>query len=190
MGGFAGGPGAAGRFQSGIYSSGFTGIAPMSAGMGLGPRGGRGGMGGMGGMMGPSAAGPRGNAPAQVQAPPAPNGYAIMGYAKDPESLLQFIQTLRENPRFKQVHFNEANVERVSIYELDNAMTAQGNMGGGYPVSGGAPGETVLRFSVDVQFGGTPVAPATGMGAAGPGGPEGGPPMGGTRRERRRGRRM
>ena len=57
-------------------------------------------------------------------APPIPNGYAVVGYAKDLPTLQEFIKRLKEQPRFKAgVYFSDALVERVFINELYNART-------------------------------------------------------------------
>lgn len=109
-------------------------------------------------------------------APPIPNGYRIMGYAKDPDSLTLYISRLREHERFRApagaVHFDEASVEPVHISELNNARVSQRAMASGSGRSGGAvgaggggnraaggsvlesypPAEVVYFFSVDLQF--------------------------------------
>lgn len=120
----------------------------------------------------------RNQAPAAptTAAPPVPNGYRVMGYAKDPDSLTLFINRLRENERFRApagaVYFNEASVEPVHISELNNARVSQRGMsgggdaarsgavggGGGNRAAGGSvleqypPAEIVYFFSVDLQY--------------------------------------
>ncbi|NIA16694.1 MAG: type IV pilus assembly protein PilM, partial [Nitrospiraceae bacterium] len=136
LGGFGGGlRGTGGRL--GISSTGFPGLSPGNLGSSLGASGG--GMRGFGmrsgGMRGPGGDG--GNE-FGAKAPPKPNGYTLIGYAKDPASLTEFIDRLREHPLFnnpqkgKKVHFDEANVTEVPITELWQAQVAStGSMGGG-----------------------------------------------------------
>ena len=102
-----------------ISSTGFTGIGPGAAVMSRS----------MGRSMGASAAAPtklsgNGTQFGEPVAPPVPNGYAVIGYAKDLPALLEFVKRLKELPRFQAgVHFSDAAVERVYINELYSART-------------------------------------------------------------------
>jgi len=109
----------------------------------------------------------------KVKAPPRPNGIRLIGYASDPESVREYIQRLKESDTFKPgVHFLENSVERVPITELDNARVSstgtrtvnrRGTRDGRSRRSdtgrrstpgavSGMPVETVVFFSVDLQF--------------------------------------
>jgi hypothetical protein len=131
---------------------------------------------GGGGGGGAPAASARGNAPQTGNiSPPLPNGLKILAFAKDPESITEFVAKLSALDIFKAgVHFNESTIEKVSITEMDNAPCGDGGgpvaRGGavgpafGGRRTGGAPapvyGEAVLSFRVDVQFAAAPVAAA------------------------------
>jgi hypothetical protein len=121
--------------------------------------------------------------PGGVQPPATPNGFRIFAYAKDPDALTQYINQLRANPRFQQdVHFSEANVERVYVTAMNEAMvpargggsqavsasTSQSKFAEVAPLSGQA-WDTVVFFRVDVQF--APPPAGGGGGAPGAGGP-------------------
>lgn len=96
-------------------------------------------------------------------APPRFNGIRILGYAKDPDSLLEFISRLGESSVFeKGVHFEQNNVQRVPFSELNQARVASsgGGMGTG---AGRTPGSAaaaapagaepmILSFRADLQF--------------------------------------
>lgn len=193
-GGFGGGGPMAGPGPMGGVNSPVT-VAPFP---GIGPRGGMTtqGPGGLGG--------PRQQQQGQQQQaqeapkPPYVNGYRVVGYARTPEALLEFIGRLREQQRFsKGVYFEQAAVKEVPETTLYNAAVApggvvaartggmereQGRLGQGMynpnlqQGPGAAPqGPKVLEFHVDLQFG----DPQSGQ-APGPGGPgpvRGGPPM-------------
>lgn len=81
---------------------------------------------------------------AQAQAPDAPNGLRIQGYAKDAEALIEFINRLKGDESFKQgVHFDEATVREVPITEMDMAplkfeATVRASGGAGGAIDGGA----------------------------------------------------
>ena len=95
---------------------------------------------------------------------PKPNGFRIIGYAKDPESLTEFVERLRKIPRFAGgVFFNEANVERVPVTEMHNARVAHQGVGGGGSAATGAaartPGATVVFFQLDLRLAGRRPAP-------------------------------
>ena len=168
----------AGSGRNGIRSSGFSGLTPVTKGaQGMDRRGDRGsGFRGRSGRVGGSGAG------SQATAPPKPNGYRIYGYAKDPETLTEFIDRLKQTERFAAgVHFSEANVSEAHISELSNARVsasgvtqqAQGDLdedtrGGRFqfrsdmmipsrpqsyrPLVGVDRGLSMLFFFVDVQF--------------------------------------
>lgn len=59
---------------------------------------------------------------------PRVNGFRIMGYAKDDEALMEFIDNLKkydgEEPKIYKVHFSEANAEPVPITEMQKARVA------------------------------------------------------------------
>jgi type IV pilus assembly protein PilM len=64
---------------------------------------------------------------AQVQ---IPNGFRIMGYAKDDDALMEFIDNLKKyrdegsSPKIYGVHFSQANAEPVPITEMEQARVA------------------------------------------------------------------
>jgi len=163
------GRGAPATQRKGITSSGFCGLAPVTrAAQDTGRRGGLG-------------AGQRGGA-SRAAAPPEPNGYRIYGYAKDPETLTEFIERLKQTERFAPgVHFSEANVSEAHISELYDARVSASGMarqaqsglaeGAGIgqfkfsadmtvssgpranrPIVGADRGMSMLFFFVDVQF--------------------------------------
>jgi len=61
---------------------------------------------------------------------PDPNGFRIMGYAKDDEALMEFVDNLKKyklegtSPTIYEVHFFEANAEPVPITEMEVARVA------------------------------------------------------------------
>lgn len=120
-----------------VQSSGFPGLgAPSVAASKSGP-----------------GAGPGGNAGVAV---PRPNGIKLQGYARDPDSLTQFIDQLRQS-RIAQggVFFNEAQVEKVPVTELDDARVGVASSGGQKSQPGavaGTPDDFVYFFRVDVMF--------------------------------------
>ena len=125
----------------GVTVAGFPGLAPVA--QAARQPGGRG--------RGASAAPPR------IVAPASPNGYRILGYAKDPEALTEFIDRLRNHPAFEAgVHFDEANVEKVPITELDNARVSHGRAVAGERTDEGSltrerTGERFSGFAVAAQ---------------------------------------
>jgi type IV pilus assembly protein PilM len=156
---------------SGVISTGFPGLAPRVQTQ---ERSG----------VTPAAAVGTPRPGSQVIVPPVPNGYRIYGYAKDPDSLTLFINRLRENQKFQKVYFNEADVEKVPITELDNARVSRQvaaaaqpgaaerrpglrttfselapNRAG--PVAPNVTGEAVIFFRVDVQTGPSPIRAVT-----------------------------
>ncbi len=155
-GGAFGGPGR-GPNKAGVNSSG---MPPLTSG-------GRMGGGRLGGPGAGPAGGGQGQNPAEPAPVPRPNGFQIWGYAKDPEVLTMFVNRLKEEPSFKAgVYFDEANVEKVYITELDYARTPHGGGSKGTP----APlsekrWETVVFFTLDLQTG-----PPPGDGQGQPGG--------------------
>lgn len=111
------------------------------------------------------------NAALSVSAPEPPNGFAIVGYASDPDTLRTFIENLKKAERFKEgVWFDEACLKKIAVSELANARTPGSAVSsraprtislGGSPVPSGETaivGEWVVYFKVDVQFGPAPVA--------------------------------
>lgn len=143
-----GGGGPAGPAKSKVNSTGFGSLTSSGRTSVERPGGGQPG-------------GQQAAAAAAAAASPLPrfNGYRIFGYAKDPDSLMQFIKQLQDNPRFKQgVYAEEANFTQVYISDMDYAYVPQG--GGGQrptaaPVTDGQ-WETVIFFQVNAQFGPTP----------------------------------
>jgi type IV pilus assembly protein PilM len=126
--GALGGAGMRGQVSTGVNSTGFTGLNPASsmAQAGPQPRRNKDEGGGIGSRLGTTSAT---EDPSKVPGPPAPNGYKIMGYAKDPDSLTLFINRLKETKRFSPpgggVFWSEATIEQVHISELDNARIVQ-----------------------------------------------------------------
>jgi len=184
----------------GYVSSGFPGLEPGAAGGGRERLAGRRGGFGLGRDRDRDSGGVRQGfvAPSSLMdpkarsvAPPRANGLRVMGYARDPDALSEFIANLEAESLFgeKGVRFNEASVEMVSIAELDNALVSQrptartmgSNLGArdreddrgksrfglrrgadrfegdqwtrrSAPIPYGLYGETVVRFSADLQF--------------------------------------
>jgi len=103
----------------GINSTGFPGI---SAGSSPGTAGRFGGL----NRRSQRGRGNQQNTPAVTV--PTVNGFRIMGYAKDDEALMEFIDNLEkydgEDPEIYEVHWSEANVEPVPITEMQNARVA------------------------------------------------------------------
>lgn len=87
---------------------------------------------------------------------PLQNGFKILGYATDPDALTQFVTQLRDSPVAKGgLFFNEAQVEKVPITELDDARVGQASAGGQKSQTqavGGAPSDYVYFFHIDVVF--------------------------------------
>lgn len=156
----------------GISSAGFPGLS-----LGGGSSALKGGGGGLFG--GAASAPPAREASSAAKAAPAPNGFIIRGYAKDPDTLKVFINNLENAERFKAgVWFDEACVKKVSVYELNDAETGGqkissassstgpmrgaaifgGSRGSSSPSSGESNiiGEWVVFFRVDVQFASSP----------------------------------
>ncbi|MFO7774926.1 MAG: type IV pilus assembly protein PilM [Candidatus Hydrogenedentota bacterium] len=202
MGGGMGGPGGGmGGQQDGyIQSTGFPGIAPgggRGGGMGGMGGGGLGSMGGMGGQMGGMGGmdGPMGDADdMEVQPPPDPNGMIVRGVARDWQTILDFVQALRDTGVFVEggVHFSEAFADVVYEAELYNLRimddTDRPGGGGGAGMGGGMSGgrtdqmgrgnqgNRYRMFRVDLQFAGEAPDDITGgMDEQGPGGGPGGP---------------
>ncbi|HOZ47589.1 MAG TPA: type IV pilus assembly protein PilM [Candidatus Hydrogenedentes bacterium] len=99
-------------------------------------------------------------------APPEPNGLKILGYARTPEALAEFVANLRQPASFGPtcVGFDERLAEMVPISELDNARIVPRAELGGMAPRGGGPGpamgapqpgsesETVVYFMLNLVF--------------------------------------
>jgi type IV pilus assembly protein PilM len=148
---------------SGVPSSGFPSLRPTAAQ--VEKKGGGGGLGG--GRQQANAVA----AETKVAEPGKPNGYHITGYAKDPDTFMEFVKLLKEAPRFKAgVYWNEANLEQVYAWDMDEApIDSRGGGGGNSRVSGvvdPSQGETVIRFQMDVQYGDAPAPQGSQQGGA------------------------
>ncbi len=137
-GGMMGGRG--GQQPGHIQSTGFPGIGPTGGrgGRSGGMMGSMGSMGGRGDMTDPDEM--------EVEPPPDPNGVTIRGVARDWQTILDFVESLRESGFFVDggVHFSEAFADVVYESDLYNLRlgddTGRSGMGGGGAMGGGMPG--------------------------------------------------
>ena len=102
----------------GINSTGFTGISSGGSEARLGGSSG----------FARKAEGASKKSPQQVVQIPVPNGFRIMGYAKDDQALMEFLDNLKKydgtSPKIYEVYFSEANAEPVPITEMELARVA------------------------------------------------------------------
>ncbi len=121
-GGRFGGRGGGNQNNAAFQATGFPGIAPTRGAAGGGGRFGRPGGGGQ---------------DAGVQEPPYFNGLLLQGFAETPEALQEFLERLRADNRFCEVHFNDAESDPVSWREMENAPTGGGGRALGPAQEGG-----------------------------------------------------
>ena len=149
-GGRAGGRGGdrGGVLPEGMEINGFPGVD------GRGGAGGAGGMGGMGGdmmsglmgmMPGGGGGGGGGRPDQEVPQIENPNGLMVQGLSESDEGILIFVENLRNSQRtlpggrvveVKDIHFNQASVQRVAWNTIYNApvtspISGRGGRGGG-----------------------------------------------------------
>ena len=114
---FGGGGGGLRPNTLGINSTGFPGISSGASEVRLG-----------GGGFGRKAESGGKKTQQQGVQIPAPNGFRIMGYAKDDQALMEFIDNLKKyegtSLKIYGVHFSEANAEPVPITEMEQARVA------------------------------------------------------------------
>lgn len=158
MAGRGSGVGGVGRAMvkgPGFMSEGFPGLAPAIE---AAPSAGKGGApmpGGSGGTPLRTTAVDLLNTSVESQPPQVPNGLRVQGYARDPDSLSEFIATLKKPDYYTAdgVLYDEAWFQMVSAYEMDNAPAGQPGTTSqaGYDDASGY-GETVISFLLEVQF--------------------------------------
>ncbi len=156
-------------------SEGLAGLSALVSSLGVGPAGAALGKGGS------RITGFPGIGPANII---EPNGFSVYGYAKDINTVREFVESLKEQNAFIEggVYWDRAFSSPAPDTELDNAKTGGGGVRSSRGPSGGSPsgllsglnvgsssaprarggssystGEEVTSFHIDLQFLGDPV---------------------------------